>query len=224
MSAVQAIETLIHEARVHQIQGDRDTAIQCYMTVIPTISSFLERCKPEEKAYLEATLSNAQMELEMVRSLGEKPKTEEVIQPVYERVPSIAASSIDDAASTDSVSTIASVPDAKNKAASPKRSFKETCRVFFKRSHATLKRSHVTPASSEPTPSEKTVTPCKSSCVFSKVGAFFIAIWNGIVIFTRCTFLIFTQFFCMWKGVFTRTKPSKWSVSYKHAKRTIQLQ
>ena len=224
MSAVQAIETLIHEARVHQIQGDRDTAIQCYMTVIPTISSFLERCKPEEKAYLEATLSNAQMELEMVRSLGEKPKTEEVIQPVYERVPSIAASSIDDAASTDSVSTIASVPDAKNKAASPKRSFKETCRVFFKRSHATLKRSHATPASSEPTPSEKTVTPCKSSCVFSKVGTFFIAIWNGIVIFTRCTFLIFTQFFCMWKGVFTRTKPSKWSVSYKHAKRTIQLQ
>ena len=224
MSAVQAIETLIHEARVHQIQGDRDTAIQCYMTVIPTISSFLERCKPEEKAYLEATLSNARMELEMVRSLGEKPKTEEVIQPVYERVPSIAASSIDDAASTDSASTIASVPDAKNKAASPKRSFKETCRVFFKRSHATLKRSHVTPASSEPTPSEKTVTPCKSSCVFSKVGAFFIAIWNGIVIFTRCTFLIFTQFFCMWKGVFTRTKPSKWSVSYKHAKRTIQLQ
>ena len=224
MSAVQAIETLIHEARVHQIQGDRDTAIQCYMTVIPTISSFLERCKPEEKAYLEATLSNAQMELEMVRSLGEKPKTEEVIQPVYERVPSIVASSIDDAASTDSVSTIASVPDAKNKAASPKRSFKEKCRVFFKRSHATLKRSHVTPASSEPTPSEKTVTPCKSSCVFSKVGAFFIAIWNGIVIFTRCTFLIFTQFFCMWKGVFTRTKPSKWSVSYKHAKRTIQLQ
>ena len=205
MSAVQAIETLIHEARVHQIQGDRDTAIQCYMTVIPTISSFLERCKPEEKAYLEATLSNARMELEMVRSLGEKPKTEEVIQPVYERVPSIAASSIDDAASTDSVSTIASVPDAKNKAASPKRSFKEKCRVFFKRSHATLKRSHVTPASSEPTPSEKTVTPCKSSCVFSKVGAFFIAI-------------------CMWKGVFTRTKPSKWSVSYKHAKRTIQLQ
>ena len=224
MSAVQAIETLIHEARVHQIQGDRDTAIQCYMTVIPTISSFLERCKPEEKAYLEATLSNAQMELEMVRSLGEKPKTEEVIQPVYERVPSIAASSIDDAASTDSVSTIASVPDAKNKAASPKRSFKEKCRVFFKRSHATLKRSHVTPASSELTPSEKTVTPCKSFCVFSKVGAFFIAIWNGIVIFTRCTFLIFTQFFCMWKGVFTRTKPSKWSVSYKHAKRTIQLQ
>lgn len=224
MSAVQAIETLIHEARVHQIQGDRDTAIQCYMTVIPTISSFLERCKPEEKAYLEATLSNAKMELEMVRSLGEKPKTEEVIQPVYERVPSIVASSIDDAASTDSVSTIASVPDAKNKAASPKRSFKEKCRVFFKRSHATLKRSHATPASSEPMPSEKTVTPCKSSCVFSKVGAFFIAIWNGIVIFTRCTFLIFTQFFCMWKGVFTRTKPSKWSVSYKHAKRTIQLQ
>lgn len=224
MSAVQAIETLIHEARVHQIQGDRDTAIQCYMTVIPTISSFLERCKPEEKAYLEATLSNARMELEMVCSLGEKPKTEEVIQPVYERVPSIAASSIDDAASTDSVSTIASVPDAKNKAASPKRSFKETCRVFFKRSHATLKRSHATPTSSEPTPSEKTATPCKSFCVFSKVGAFFIAIWNGIVIFTRCTFLIFTQFFCMWKGVFTRTKPSKWSVSYKHAKRTIQLQ
>ena len=224
MSAVQAIETLIHEARVHQIQGDRDTAIQCYMTVIPTISSFLERGKPEEKTYLEATLSNAQMELKMVRSLGEKPKTEEVIQPVYEHVPSIAASSIDDAASTDSVSTIASVPDAKNKAASPKRSFKETCRVFFKRSHATLKRSHATPASSEPTPSEKTVTPCKSSCVFSKVGAFFIAIWNGIVIFTRCTSIIFTQFFCMWKGVFTRTKPSKWSVSYKHAKRTIQLQ
>lgn len=217
MSAVQAIETLIHEARVHQIQSDRDTAIQCYMTVIPTISSFLERCKPEEKAYLEATLSNARMELEMVRSLGEKPKTEEVIQPVYERVPSIAASSIDDAASTDSASTIASVPDAKNKAASPKRSFKETCRVFFKRSHAT-------PTSSEPTPSEKTATPCKSFCVFSKVGAFFIAIWNGIVIFTRCTSIIFTQFFCMWKGVFTRTKPSKWSVSYKHAKRTIQLQ
>lgn len=224
MSAVQAIETLIHEARVHRIQGDRDTAIQCYMTVIPTISSFLERCKPEEKAYLEATLSNARMELEMVRSLGEKPKTEEVIQPVYERVPSIAASSIDDAASTDSASTIASVPDAKNKAASPKRSFKETCRVFFKRSHATLKLSHATPTSSEPTPSEKTATPCKSFCVFSKVGAFFIAIWNGIVIFTRCTSIIFTQFFCMWKGVFTRTKPSKWSVSYKHAKRTIQLQ
>ena len=224
MSAVQAIETLIHEARVHQIQGDRDTAIQCYMTVIPTISSFLERCKPEEKAYLEATLSNAKMELEMVRSLGEKPKTEEVIQPVYERVPSIAASSIDDAASTDSVSTIASVPDAKNKTASPKRSFKEKCRVFFKRSHATLKRSHATPTSSEPMPSEKTATPCKLSCVFSKVGAFFIAIWNGFVIFTRCTFIIFTQFFCMWKGVFTRTKPSKWSVSYKHAKRTIQLQ
>lgn len=199
MSSVQAIDTLIHEARIHQIRGDRETAIKCYMTVIPTISSLLEKSNPEQRAYLETTLSNVQKELELVRSLEETQKPEEPVQPVYERVPSVAASSTGDSALTDSISTIASVPEEANPSASaPKSSFKEKwgrgmnkCRVFFKRPHAT------------PSPSEK------KTIFHPKKRSFFNAIWDGIAVFARCTSIIFTQFFCMWKGVFTRTKPTQ---------------
>ena len=229
MSSVASIETLIHEARVQQIQGDRETAIKCYMTIIATVSSLLEKCSPEEKVYLETTLSNIKTELELVRSL-EKQETEEVTQPVYERIPSIASNATDDSMSIGSVSTIASVPkEEETSASASKHSFKETwergmkkCRVFFKRPYANpfTKRPRASPSTKCPhaSPStkhlrvapseEKSSTSYKKSCCFSKMGPFFCAMWNGMVVFARCTTIIFTQFFTVWKGVFTKTKPT----------------
>lgn len=201
-----------------------------FLAFIATVSSLLEKCSPEEKAYLETTLSNMKTELELVRSLEEKQETEEVTQPVYERVPSIASNTIDDSMSIGSVSTIASVPKEEGTSASAsKHSFREKwergmnkCRVFFKRPHAnpSSNNPHTNPSSNSPhtnpsskhlriaPPEEKSATPSKKSCCFSKMGPFFCAVWNGMVVFARCTTIIFTQFFTMWKGVFTRTKPT----------------
>ena len=192
-----------------------------FLAFIATVSSLLEKCSPEEKAYLETTLSNMKTELELVRSLEEKQETEEVTQPVYERVPSIASNTIDDSMSIGSVSTIASVPKEEGTSASAsKHSFREKwergmnkCRVFFKRPHAnpSSNNPHTNPSSKHlriAPPEEKSATLSKKSCCFSKMGPFFCAVWNGMVVFARCTTIIFTQFFTMWKGVFTRTKPT----------------